>query len=71
MSETSKSEATSALRLMFGPTARISRVDVAGLRGVRVVARGAVVLQTFDTHGDVWRRIVLDCLPAATGEASA
>ncbi len=60
---TTKSEATRALRLAFGPLARISNIDRAGVRGVRVVVGERVLFQTFDLTGDVFRAAVVATLP--------
>lgn len=66
----SKSEATGALRILFGPTARIAKIRRSGLDGVRVLVAGGVAFQTFELGADVWRRCVRACLRAANGGIS-
>lgn len=63
MKATSRSEAVRALRLAW-PTAKIARIERAGVPGVQVRVRNGIVFQTFDLTGDVWRRVVEACLPA-------
>ncbi len=58
-----KAAALKALRIMFGPTARIAAVKRAGVAGVRVYAGGSVMHTTFNLAGDVWLRVVAACHP--------
>ncbi len=62
MKPTSRSAALRALRIAW-PTAKIARIDRAGVKGVQVRVHNRILLQTFDLSGDVWRRVIEDVLP--------